>query len=269
MWQVDITADFFGRRARSLFLNSIDGGWYPYYSEIGFRQQRITLLEREFMEIDDIFTGSSPPSLLIDSGTKLLIQIEGIASVPVNSYFVGMEVDEYIAIKYPTPFPTVKHKIFPGTEFIIRYLFKGSIYAFQTKVIDIITKPVRLVFLEFPKMVADRNIRSSKRTRAFIPGELKTNRFQSYIVIVDLSKKGCRLQFLSPTKDREKIPRKDDTISINCQFPGIGGEKAVQGIIRNFEKKKDFLTLGVEFVDATREFQNAIAQYILAVEEFA
>lgn len=221
------------------------------------------------MELDDIFSTSPPPSLLIDPGVKLLIQMEGLTTVPVSSYFVGMEVDEYIAIKYPTPFPAVKHKIFPGTEFIIRYLFKGAIYAFQTKVIDVITKPVRLVFLEYPKMIADRNIRAAKRSRAFIPGSLKTSKFHSYIVIVDLSKKGCRLQFLSPAKDRDKIPRKDESISINCQFPGVEGEKSVQGIIRNSEKKKDFLTLGVEFVEPTREFQNAIAQYILAVEEFA
>jgi hypothetical protein len=220
------------------------------------------------MELEELDQIATPPALMIDSGTKLHIKIEGISSIPISSLFVGMEVDEYIAIKPPAPFTSIKHKIFPGSQFVIRYLFKGAIYAFQTKVIDMISKPIRLVFMEYPKMVADRNIRSSKRTRAFIPAILKNEVHRRDVVITDISKKGCRIQFLNSGKERHTLPRKDDQVTLNCQFPGVEGERQVLGTIRNFEKKKDYLTFGVEFTDVSKDFQSIIAGYILAVEEF-
>jgi hypothetical protein len=212
---------------------------------------------------------TTPPALVIDSGTKLHIKIEGISSIPISSFFVGMEADEYIAIKHPAPFTSIKHKIFPGSQFVIRYLFKGSIYAFQTKVIDMISKPVRLVFLEYPKMVADRNIRSTKRTTAFIPATLKNEALQRDVIITDISKKGCRIQFMNQGKERHALPRKDEPVVLHCQFPGVQGEKQVLGVIRNSEKKKDYLTFGLEFTDVSKEFQSAIAGYVLSVEEFS
>lgn len=220
------------------------------------------------MEISELDQLAPPPTLLIDVGTQLQIKIEGISSIPISSVFIGMAHEEYIIIEPPAPFTSIKHKVFPGSQFVIQYVYKGFIYAFQTKVIDMITKPVRQVFLEYPKMVADRNIRSVKRTHAFIPAVLVTKTSQQDIVLIDISKKGCRFQFPIAGRNRNGLPRKGENIILKCRFPGVEGDNNITGIIRNYEKKKESLHYGVEFKAPPKNFQSIIANYILSVEEF-
>ncbi|OPZ60944.1 MAG: hypothetical protein BWY87_00157 [Deltaproteobacteria bacterium ADurb.Bin510] len=46
---------------------------------------------------------------------------------------------------------------------IVRYLYNGTVYGFQTKLIEYITSPTKLFFLDYPRIIEHHDLRQEKR----------------------------------------------------------------------------------------------------------
>jgi hypothetical protein len=139
--------------------------------------------------LDDLDVGRR---IAIDFGTELQLEIDGVAG-RVRSELVGMEHGKYLIVKTPT----VAHlggiggKLYAGNRVVVRYVFGGSVYGFETSVIDAIATPVRVVFLTCPKVVNERNIRSNRRIETLLPARIALGDQSAEGTVTDISTSGC------------------------------------------------------------------------------
>lgn len=201
----------------------------------------------------------------IETGAKLNIKIEGI-SIPINSHYVGMEAGEYILIGIPSPFPTIKPKLFPGNSLIVQYLQDGTIFVFVSKIIDVLTKPVRMVILEYPKKIVNRGLRSRQRVTCRIPTNVYFKGSPKDAVIEDISTAGCRISAVYEPKEKNYIARSNDVFKITCRVPASSRDITMTGIIRSVIKKNLSLSYGIQFQEISQEAKSIIDSYLITLQ---
>jgi len=217
--------------------------------------------------VDHFATGKR---ISIETGTQLQIEIEGVA-FRFKSTLVGMEPDKYLIIKTPMAPPSIsiKVKLFRGNEIVVRYLNRGTVFGFQSKMIEAISTPIRLLFIEYPKIIEQYDLRSHERMDCFLPAKIKIKDKEKQGTIVDINERGCRC--LIKALKGEKLPslQIDEQIFLMCQFPGIDGEHVVSGKVKNFRRYEQGMALGIMFHEIDPEIQNIIAQYISTVKDLS
>ncbi len=144
----------------------------------------------------------------------------------------------------------------------------GTVYAFQSKVIESTSKPVKLLFLEYPKIIQHQDLRTQKRMSCYIPVKIKSNDEEANGAILDINKGGCRSHIKKVECENIQFIEIEDQITLIFPFPGIEGELEVAGSIRNVRRDSDGMELGVMFSRNSAEIQDKIAQYILSVYDF-
>lgn len=207
--------------------------------------------------------------LSIEIGSQVQVEIEGIPSRHQTT-FIGMELFEYLIIKIPV-FPQkmrlggVKHKLFPGNQITVRYIYEGSVFGFQTKLIEALFMPKRLLVLEYPEVIAQHDLRSEKRIDCFLPTTTKIKDKEAQGIIIDINENGCRY-LIKAVKDRKLPPvQMDDPITLRCQFPGEPEEQVVSGIVRNIKRNSQEMALGVQFRKMTDNLYDLISLYISTI----
>ena len=225
------------------------------------------------MKIRDINLSDTGKRIFIEIGAQLQIEIEGVA-FRFKSSVVGIEPNEYLIIKTPiiphdAPFGSIKHKLFPGNQIAIRYLHKGTVFGFQSKLIEAISTPIRLLFVEFPDTVEHYDLRSHERIDCFLPTRIKMKDKERKGIILDITEKGCRHRIKA--LEGEKLPpvKIDEHITLFCQFPGIEGEHVVSGIVKNINKDKQEMALGIVFDEITPEAQKILTHFISTAKEIS
>ena len=141
-------------------------------------------------EIEGILELNKTEGIYIDIGTKVYLEIEGV-NFSVTSIFIGMLKDEFMIVTLPKRYKSVKNKLFPGNRMVVKYLHDGSVYAFQSSVIELITNPIRALAIEYPKIVQERELRIIKRNNVIIPGRVEAKKTEFPVLVNDISKNGC------------------------------------------------------------------------------
>lgn len=201
----------------------------------------------------------------LDIGTKIHLEIEGVV-IPLESYMVGMEPDNYIILKTPRPYPTIKQKLYQGNQCIVKYIFQGTVFAFQTKIIDSISQPFRLLFLEYPKIIQHHDLRDYKRIDCVIPAKIVVKDEEKMAAVVDVSKRGCRVQIQIYPGDLVPAIVINDEVVLWAKFPGVEGDLEIHGRVRNIRKSRHEMVLGVVYLEISLDAQQKIAKYLASVE---
>jgi hypothetical protein len=204
----------------------------------------------------------------LELGLPVQLRLDGIG-YPLQSSFVGMEADEYLVIKAPPQYTSLKYKMVPGVDIVLRYLHLGTVFGFQTKLIEAIIKPARLLFLEYPKIIEHHDLRQSKRANSLFPAIIKIKDNTNHGVIIDISKHGCRCHILQNRDEHLPPVQINDLMSLSCKFPGIEGDHEILGIIRNLKRSRKELIIGMQFTQIEAELHEQIIKYIYAVEDYA
>jgi c-di-GMP-binding flagellar brake protein YcgR len=187
----------------------------------------------------------------IESGAKLSIRIEGM-KYPAEGIFVGALENEYIVIAPPVSFESMPNGLTQGQKVGVKYLSDGNIFQFQTQFIEIVSKPIRLVLLKYPKSIQKRDLRSRKRINCFIPSQIEIQHVArndvTHGVLKNISKSGCCC-VVQVKKGAKEIFNIDDQIKLKCNFPGIAGQQEVLGNVVNIQKNEFETAVGVQFVN--------------------
>lgn len=218
-------------------------------------------------EMEGLLALSKSEGIYIDIGTRIYLEIDGV-NFSVTSVFIGMLKDEFMIVTLPKRYKSVKNKLFPGNKMVVKYLFDGSVFAFQTSVIETITDPIRALAIEYPKVVQKRELRVSKRNMVVIPGRVEAKKNDFPVVIFDISKTGCRFKY-SDTKSNLTSLRENDSLKIYCQFPGVSGEVGAMGVVRNVRREQGQLSIGVEFQNISKSFITLLMHFLFSIEEFS
>ncbi|RLC03091.1 MAG: hypothetical protein DRH34_06315, partial [Deltaproteobacteria bacterium] len=204
----------------------------------------------------------------LEIGIKLLIDFDDSA-VSFRSKLVGIEQGKYLLLKAPGPFGRIDPDLFQVEDLIIKSLYKGTIYAFRSKLISIISEPSKLMFIEYPRKIEHHELRSHKRCKCSIVTQTEVNKEERGGVIENISIGGCLCIIETFSTDKNLLSRLlNDTLPFRCHFPGSKGEVSFRGEIKNTRKKSDEIFVGIEFIDldSPDEVQRTIKNYIQLIE---
>ncbi|MDN4503325.1 flagellar brake protein [Alteromonadaceae bacterium BrNp21-10] len=143
----------------------------------------------------------------------------------VRTEFIGRDNGRLLLVKFPdeAKWGGLRDVIFPDGEIIVRYILEehsGEIVAFKSKVVFILTKPIHIIFLNFPSSIQLHGLRSTKRTLASIPAKLTDGLGGKQLyegVIVDISQTGCRFTLKKEQVGGKKIELADVVVSITTR----------------------------------------------------
>lgn len=218
-------------------------------------------------DLEGILELDKSEGIYIDIGTKVYLEIDGV-NFSVTSIFIGLLKDEFMMITFPKRYKSVKAKLFPGNKMVVKYLFDGSVFAFQTSVIETMTNPVRAIAIEYPMVVQKRELRVVKRNNVVIPARVEAKKTEFPTVVFDLSKNGCRFKYNERKSDFSAL-RDGDLLRVYCQFPGNSDEVGCMACVRNVAREKGQLSIGAEFQDITRTFLDPLMHFLYSIEDFA
>ncbi|MCA1792586.1 MAG: flagellar brake protein [Desulfobacteraceae bacterium] len=216
-------------------------------------------------EIEGMLELSDVEGIYIDIGTQVYIEIDGV-DFSVTSIFIGLLKNEFLIVTLPRRYRSVKTKLYPGSKMVVRYLYDGCVFAFQTTVIEILTNPIRTLALEYPKIVQQRELRIVKRNNVVIPGRVEARKTEFPIVIFDISKKGCRFTY----HDTNNITtlKEGDIIRVYCRLPGVSDEIGAMAIVRNVKREQKQISVGTKFQDITKAFLTPLMHFLFAIEGY-
>ena len=220
-----------------------------------------TLQESRSQALKDETLYGKEVVLPFPSGVTLDVKISDIA-IPVTSHFVGADALEYIQIAPPSPYNTIKGKLTTGNLLAFQSIFKGRRYRFSSQIIEHLTKPIRAVILSYPDKLEVKDLRASDRVSCRIPATIFYKGKAKEAILIDISPVGCGVDVHYEPQEKNYIVRRNESIKLECSFPGDPEHYPMNGIVKNVKKKQLRLIYGIQLVDLTEDAQNVIARYI-------
>ncbi len=203
--------------------------------------------------------------LEINIPTKAVLEIEGLASA-VKGELVGMDPGRYFIAKLPRIDMNIRGKLQNGSPMIVKYLHKGSIFAFQAHILASTSKPSELCFITFPQIVSRHELRRHPRVECNLTGILHLETENLNGVVIDLSLGGCCFA----CQNRQGSPltlKENDQLSLTVCLTCIEELSRIPGRVMRVARKGHTHFLGMEFLSLDQEQQFLIGQYIQTVLE--
>jgi hypothetical protein len=224
----------------------------------GFQVKRMDILPEDIANLGH--------RIAVEIGIPVKIELAGI-EFALQSTIVGLENNKYIIIKAPEPFQRVEHKLFKGNDLIVRYLSDGTVYAFQTKVMETIVKPLPLLFLEYPSIIQHHELRVQKRLNCHIPVRAILGEQENIGCILDLAVSGCRC-LLRATKNKSLLVCDlDNRLELKCIIPGSKEIITLTGTVKNLKRTRKEIDLGINFdSNLTDENRKLLAWFLSTID---
>ncbi len=221
----------------------------------------------------------APPFRLpIGVGSEILVEFVNL-NLRIKSVLVGLDHDQFILAKIfqNDLIGTFRSEAIRVTPVIVRYLYKGIVYGFNTETINIVSAPEKLLFFKYPKKIDESRPLASDRHECRLPGVTMLGNEIVEMLVVDISKDGCLCVIKTAGVKGDalyKLIQVNKPIEVKMQLPGEGGKTpsggnapaqdklTVMGRVRNMSKGADRITVGVMFDDAGPEVKAKIGAFI-------
>lgn len=225
---------------------------------------RASASEKTPLELKHFFTIDNP--LRLEPGLQLKLEFENDTPLSTTGQLVGIAHNKYLIILLPkmlNELPTQKKEM----GIAVKYLNSGCICMFNSQIVQKISRPESLLFIEYPQVVHYHELRRTPRASIYVPCIMSLASGQRYSsTLKDLSATGCLCQ----TKEGKsgQLPSIDNGtgVFLFCLFPGVGEEQEIQGVVRNVKKKGSELLVGIEFTEISSEIETIIASYLKSLE---
>ncbi len=204
----------------------------------------------------DISIEQSMQLFELQPGKSLDLQINHPVSLRLKVPLIGYELGKYIVLKYPKSANTSEYKdvLIEGNVLIIRYLMegnKGECFAFRSSIKNITQYPEKLIFIEYPNKIENRQLRLQQRTSIHLPaiimlestGDDKKTQING--IIGDISAKGCGFTFKTKSAST-KVNKRDIFV---CLRSPINGEVQIPARVCNSRNDNGVVNVGIQFID--------------------
>ena len=103
-------------------------------------------------------------------GKVIDLQLGNSTIVRIKPSVIGMDLGNFLLVKFPSKLNAAEYKdvLIPGTGVIVRYILEGEhgeCVAFSTTIQDVSMKPNRLIFLNYPTRIENRQLRTFQREK--------------------------------------------------------------------------------------------------------
>ncbi|MGR3319952.1 MAG: flagellar brake domain-containing protein [Candidatus Anammoxibacter sp.] len=205
--------------------------------------------------------------LAVELGTDLQIEILGVLS-RFRSELIGMIPDEYIIVRIPQIVDSEYEKKCRNSRInvVVRYLYRGTVFGFKSKLKGIVTKPVRFMVIDYPQSIEEYNIRNNERISCIFPGKMKINSFLIHVNIMDISLSGCKVAIIHPdahtVKQVASIEKEEKETLLMIHLPGEESEMAIDAVCKNVVKNPYKYNIGIQFVNMGKITGQKISKFI-------
>ncbi len=186
----------------------------------------------------------------MEIGMTLRIEIEGDEEV-IACVLIGIENEKYLIFRTP-PLHALDNSSYPlnkEKEIYVKYVHKGTIFGFQSKVIDSIYEPYKLLFVEYPEKIESYDFRGNKRVECCLPAFIRIADRRIEGSITDISKAGCLFENkISEFEKCKNLFESNKEIDIVFQLPGIKEALSAKAKQRSTKTNKSMAMIGIEFV---------------------
>ena len=201
-------------------------------------------------------------------GAILEIQIEGVKS-RLKSELFAIEEGNYLIIKM-SPFQSLTNftkLVYEGTAIIIRYIHRGTMFGFKSRIKHVMIEPAKLIFIEYPEKIESQDLRAHKRLDCYLPANVRIEDNTIAGTITDMSREGC--QFTVKTVNIRKsadLLQIDNEIVVSLQLPGVEEKLTITGKQKNIKKDKDNVNIGILFSNMAIEVQETLYGFLSTAE---
>ncbi|MFO0698016.1 MAG: flagellar brake protein [Nitrospira sp.] len=231
--------------------------------------------------MNDIVEATPSPASFLSVGLaiKLSLTIDG-QKVMYGSTLLGWKDHAWLICEWPLLLSR-DQRVESGTPCNVSYLHVGKLVGYRSEIRDLITSPVPLLFVAYPKAVEEMHLRKHLRVSANEPILLmqaeQTNKSASVVpasgyfggLLKDLSEGGCSVTLVQ----RPAWLRPGSTVRLEFELPGLGHITNLTGVVKNVDVGYGAETVGVEFRFNEMEYieyrgwggsvKNAIEQWAL------
>ena len=201
----------------------------------------------------------------MEVGTIFKIKFEG-SSTQFTSELAGKEDDNYLMVKWPVSYTMANDSdlIYKDNATSVKYLHKGVEFGFQSRILEIISDPAKLIFIEYPKTVDVCVLREDRRIDCFLPASLRiADNIIMDVNITNISRSGC--QVVAETSEIEKnmgLIETENGIGLSFQLPGIEEEITMAVKQRSIDKGENDASIGIEFNNMSVEAESRLHDYL-------
>ncbi len=168
---------------------------------------------------------------------------------------VGYRFGRYLMLRFEDiNFP--QREGVTGMVAICRFLIEDSLgecFAFKTEIINLMRRPDRFLFLDFPKEIHRRPLRAKSALPVSIQmlGEQQQRGRPFEGLVQDISPGGCRFQF-----EESNTGRKVNLLPVVITLLNKDGmvEQEILGNVRNSRYQDNFLSVGIQFDEIQTAF---------------
>jgi len=212
----------------------------------------------------------APAAFVLDlmPGKIVDLQISSPTVVRLKLALVGYDLGKYLILKYPSGNLTEYSDVLTvGNVAIIRYIVegkKGECIAFASTIRAVSAIGDKLIFLDYPKRIENRQLRSSQRSSTHIPAKIemltsddsKTGASLTG-VIIDISTKGCQFAFKTDKRDMQV---KKSAIAVSIRSTISDQPIELTAIVRNSHYDHGHINVGIQFSEKeTAKIENLLS----------
>lgn len=204
----------------------------------------------------------------LNIGITFRMHLKGVKR-RLSSELIGIEDGKYLIVKIP-PMHTmynISSLLHNGNDVAVKYMYKGTIFGFQSKIIDLIYNPFKLVFIEYPEKIESFDFREHKRVECFLPANIRIAEHKIEGCITDISKAGCLFDIETPKlEDSINLLELNKEICVGFHLPGVEEELRVTAKQGSIKKDAENVRIGIEFVNMDSTVQSKLFDF-LAISE--
>ena len=201
-----------------------------------------------------------PPQIEAEPGTELMLQVDGVYG-HLKSELIGLRAGHYLIIRTPAGPPGFSSKLYRGNTIIVRYLAEGTACGFQTHIMTTITEPEPLTFIECPRLVQEKTLRSARRIDTYLPCKVAVQQQTTEGNIIDLSRTGFRCMLPAHVHDRPLRVHVGDPVVTAVHLEGT--PLRINGKVRNVHPFHASLQVGVHFDGLDKVTDGRIVEYLV------
>ncbi len=202
--------------------------------------------------------------LQINYGIEVQLEIEGVGA-RLRTFVTGIHHGEYVLVQCPK-LSAIETKLYEGNSVRVLYLYSGTVYAFNSKVLNYIKNPMKLIFLSYPESVEAHELRKNQRVDCYLPARLRSKVKNSEYsgLVIDISIGGCRFVANCQNDDSRSILVGDD-IELTLELAGLKDAVSFSGRSKNVAQDGRRISVGIEFGDPDGNTLKTVETYLRTI----
>lgn len=155
-----------------------------------------------------------------------------------------------------------------GDEVAVRFLHDGTAYGFASEVIHLTTRPDALVFLQYPRELAQVSVRHHRRLKCRLPCNLVSAGGElAPAVLLDISEGGMKIASKAFGQSDQEL---STSIKVELTLPSTaGGVTLLEGEIIRTEGQPQAVVAGIKFETRQTDLINHLAEFLYLDETYS